>query len=469
MPGKTIFILSLLFLSFKVRSQFQATPVKDSIQSVVLGEQRDIRIILPTNYATDTAALDVWYAVDGEWDNRTTTDIFNYLVAIGFVPPVIIVRLPNRIVNGFNLRNRDLTPTRWKDVDSSGGADRFLDFIEQELMPYIRKKYRTTGEAALVGSSFGGMFAIYSMLKRPSLFRFYITGDPALHFDDNFVPQLAARTIGQIPFSNTVLNIGGRSGSSYHAMGRDMMDSILRTTAPPGLHWHSALYDNETHASSVFKSIYDGIKFAYLGYAVRNAQLQLTSGIVLKDRPIRLFIPTDYADMHYTTNGQEPTSSDPKADEFLLVSEPEKLIVKSLSPSGRHDHLLPVRLRSGDYLLPKKSVAKKMPANKLDSNFKPDGSGLMNGVVNIPNDGYYVMQLTPSTGTKLYFNDSLFVHANAAIGHARQTIILPLRKGNYWLRLEHPSKDPADPSLRFGFYASANGQDDWWRNPMVRW
>ncbi|MBO9632874.1 MAG: hypothetical protein J7578_07120 [Chitinophagaceae bacterium] len=437
--------------------------------SDALHEKREINIYVPAGYTKDTATYDVWYAVDGEWDTRLFTNIFNYVVAMGFAPPSIIVRVPNRYVNGFNLRDRDLTPTRWKDVDSSGGADQFLDFFEKELMPYIRKHYWTNGESALIGSSLGGMFAIYTLLKRPTLFHFYITADPALFFDDNFVPCLAAKTINQIQYSNTVLNIGGRSGASYHYMVRDVMDSVLRKEAPASLHWHSALYDNETHGSSVFKSTYDGIKFAYLGYAARNAQVQPTGGIVVKDRPVRLFVPTDYADMHYTSDGKEPTTMDTKVDEFLIVSEPEKIKVRSFSPSGRYDHDLPVKLRTGDYLSPKKISSKKTVLKLLDSTFRPDGSGIMNGYVSIPKDGYYVLQLTPSEGTKIVFNDSLLLQADAAMGHARQTIILPLRKGNYQLRVEHPSKNASDPALNFGFFSSVDGQDDWWKNRMIRW
>ena len=468
MPGKIKLLLVLLFLYLQSHSQF-AEPVKDSLYSNILGEERELKIVLPTAYATDTASYDVWYAVDGEWDTYLHSNIFGYLTAMGFAPPVIIVRVRNRYVNGFNLRDRDLTPTRWKDVDSSGGADRFLDYIEKELMPYVRKKFRTSGESALIGSSYGGMFTIYTMLKRPSLFRFYITADPALQFDNNFVPRLAAQTISGGRFSNTVLNIGGRSGLSYHSMGRDMMDSILQKEAPAGLHWRSALYDDETHSSSVFKSTYDGIKYAYLGYSVRNAQIQPTAGIILKDRPVRLFIPTDHADIHYSTNGNEPAKIDPKVEEFLIVSDPEKLRVKSFSPSGRYDRLMPIGLRSGDYMTAKKITVKKADLKKLDSSFRPDGTGVMNGYVSIQKDGYYVLQLTPSTGTKLFFNDSLLVNADAAMGHSRQTIILPLRKGNYLLRIDHPSKNAGDPALGFGFYSSADGQDDWWRNPVVRW
>src|SRR5690349_3620605 len=203
-------IVILTFLFSGVRAQY-AAPLKDSVYSTVLGEQRNITITLPTKYASDTAHYDVWYVLDGEWDGPLFTQIFSYMVNMQFAPPAILVAVPNRYVNGFNLRDRDLTPTKFPDVDSSGGASNYLAFFEKELLPYINKKFRTTGENGLMGGSFGGLFTIYSMLERPSLFRFYCTADPALHNDGQQIPRLAAKQLPTMHFSNTVLNIGGRS------------------------------------------------------------------------------------------------------------------------------------------------------------------------------------------------------------------------------------------------------------------
>jgi len=59
----------------------------------------------------------------------------------------------------------------------------------------------------------------------------------------------------------------------------------------------------------------------------------------------------------------------------------------------------------------------------------------------------------------LYFNDSLWISYDPSRGHARQTEILPLRKGAYSLRLEHPAREGSAP-LDFGVYYSEDGQDD---------
>jgi predicted alpha/beta superfamily hydrolase len=463
----SIVVILISFYS-GIRAQF-AVPLKDTIRSTLLREQRDIGIILPSNYATDTTHYDVWYVLDGEWNTNTFTNIFGFLVAIRFAPPAIIVSVPNRYVNGFNLRDRDLTPTPIADVDSSGGAANFLAFFEKELMPYINKKYRVSGESGLFGTSFGGLFTIYALLERPNLFRFYATGDPALHNDGQVIPRLAAQRLPRMTFSNTVLNIGGREGISYHEMARDMMDSVLKVSAPSGLHWQSMLYPNETHGSTVFKSNYDGLKYAYLGYYVRNARCYPNSGIVLKDRPIRLFVPTDNSDIRYTMDGTTPSRSSEKMDDHLLIGDPDKLKLFSFSPSGRYDREIVVGLHSGNYLQPKKPARKFKSDRQLSGTFKGNASGIMDGWVRIDKDGYYVLQLTPPAGTKLFFNDSLLLHADERTAHTRQAIILPLRSGKYALRIERPANPQNNSPLYFGMYYSENGRDDWWRNPIVKW
>ena len=59
-------------------------------------------------------------------------------------------------------RTRDLTPQTEKKEEkegSSGGADTFLKFISDELIPWVDKNYRTQSYRLLTGHSFGGLVA----------------------------------------------------------------------------------------------------------------------------------------------------------------------------------------------------------------------------------------------------------------------------------------------------------------------
>ena len=72
-----------------------------------------------------------------------------------------------------------------ESAPTSGGADHFLAFIEHELFPLVEKEYRVdTSNRGFIGSSYGGLFAAWTMVNRPELFQRYIMNSPALYWDD---------------------------------------------------------------------------------------------------------------------------------------------------------------------------------------------------------------------------------------------------------------------------------------------
>ena len=81
------------------------------------------------------------------------------------MPEVILVAVVNTD------RTRDLTPTKIADrPGETGGADRFLDFFEKELIPAIESRYRTQKFRVFAGHSLGGLFALHALFTRPELF-----------------------------------------------------------------------------------------------------------------------------------------------------------------------------------------------------------------------------------------------------------------------------------------------------------
>jgi predicted alpha/beta superfamily hydrolase len=57
-------------------------------------------------------------------------------------------------------------------------------------MPEIQRRYRTTGETALVGESLAGLFVVETLLLEPALFDTYLAFDPSLWWNNG---QLASR------------------------------------------------------------------------------------------------------------------------------------------------------------------------------------------------------------------------------------------------------------------------------------
>lgn len=81
-----------------------------------------------------------------------------------------------------------------------GGADAFLDFLAGPLRADIARRYPVDeGRQTLCGHSFGGFFALYSLLTRPAAFRRYAALSPALWWDDARLLRDAGRLIGALP------------------------------------------------------------------------------------------------------------------------------------------------------------------------------------------------------------------------------------------------------------------------------
>jgi len=66
-------------------------------------------------------------------------------------------------------------------LTSEGGADRFLDFIQNELKPLVATRYPVDHKRqALFGHSFGGLFVLHALLTRPTSFSTFIASSPSI-------------------------------------------------------------------------------------------------------------------------------------------------------------------------------------------------------------------------------------------------------------------------------------------------
>lgn len=112
----------------------------DSIYSEILDESRELWIHIPesakdgSSYKTKYPVL---YLLDGPSNFNSLTGIIQHLSGNMIVPEMIVVGIAN------TNRSLDMTPTKVEiDVMSgdsirypSGGGNKFLDFIEKELIP----------------------------------------------------------------------------------------------------------------------------------------------------------------------------------------------------------------------------------------------------------------------------------------------------------------------------------------------
>src|SRR5947207_3530163 len=125
------------------------------IQSKILKESRSLLISKPPGYDSGTDRYPVLYLLDGETHFQYTSAMANFLAVDDRVPEMLVVGIDSE---DSQHRTHDLTPPSTDETDNrfspgNGGADVFLSFIADELVPFIDKTYRTRPYRLLVGHS----------------------------------------------------------------------------------------------------------------------------------------------------------------------------------------------------------------------------------------------------------------------------------------------------------------------------
>lgn len=161
------------------------------INSAILGEKRILNIYLPEGYSkNDTARYPVIYLLDGSLNE----DYLHVIGLVAFNSYPWVARTPRSIVVGISNidRKRDFTfPTSVKSdqekYPTTGGADRFIAFIEKELQPYVQRSFKTTDSKTIIGESLGGLLAVRALFTKPTLFNRYIIISPSLWWDNGSI------------------------------------------------------------------------------------------------------------------------------------------------------------------------------------------------------------------------------------------------------------------------------------------
>ena len=257
---------------------------KFSLESKILNERRNYWVYLPESYQNKTFApkrYPVLYLLDGGVNFQWTSGVLQFMSSGGNgnfqMPEVIVVAILN------TQRTRDLTPsrsiktTRGKEepnLASSGGADKFLDFIRDELIPEVEGKFRTAPYRVLVGHSFGGLFAMNALFQRPQVFQAYISIDPSLWWNDQLLLRRAKSMLEKtndfrgsvyVTLANNYPSTEDWDADLAAKAVRDLVE-LLKTNSSDQFRIDFKHYEAENHVSVPLLSLYHGLLFVFDGY-----------------------------------------------------------------------------------------------------------------------------------------------------------------------------------------------------------
>ncbi len=255
-PGmmmKRLLLAALVLSAAPVRAQ-TAAPLTIgetfTIESSILGETRRINVYAPPGYAESPGTrVPVLYMPDGgiAEDFLHVAGLVQVSVGNGTMRPFLLVGIEN------TQRRRDMTgptgnPEDRKIAPRVGGSEAFRRFIRDELMPEVRRRYRSTDETAIVGESLAGLFVVETFFAERDLFDHYIALDPSIWWNSEDLVKRAGERLRTRSAPAASLYLASSDEPGIVAPTARLAE-VLRANPTAGLRWHYEPMPEEKHST----------------------------------------------------------------------------------------------------------------------------------------------------------------------------------------------------------------------------
>ena len=225
-------------------------------------------LYLPPNYDSSEEKYPVIYMHDaqnlfddatsfvGEWDVDGTLNALYEKTGKGFI--VVGVE------NGGEKRIEEYTPYKNEKYGGGKGAI-YIDFLVNELKPYIDKNYRTetnSENTAIIGSSLGGLISFYGGLKYPTVFGKIGALSTSFWFSSDKINDFATKN-GNQQNSKIYFLVGGKEGDTM-VPDTENMAKLLADLGFPKDHIKTKIVEEGKHTESFWKTEFlEVIEFLY--------------------------------------------------------------------------------------------------------------------------------------------------------------------------------------------------------------
>lgn len=238
------------------------------IDSKILKEQCKAFVYTPENYQSAvTERYPVVYVLDGEYYFSFTAEAAALLGQNQLAPNSIVIGVTT------NNRQRDFSPAvdsdsgQPQDLATAGGADNFLKYLNEELIPAVNAKYRTEPFRVIIGHSTGGLFAYYSLYKAPDLFQAFISIDGSTWWNKGKVGREMIDYLRRHPdYKGIIMECRKDVKIPVRFPPNMELLNYLDKQRPSGLIYTYLELPNETHGTIVFPGTYYGLKAIFANY-----------------------------------------------------------------------------------------------------------------------------------------------------------------------------------------------------------
>jgi predicted alpha/beta superfamily hydrolase len=246
--------------------------------------QYKLYVSLPRNYESRAAErFPVIYLLDADYSFAITRNLLRHFTDRGEARESIIVGIAypgaeDDVDIYHRTRTRDYTPSFTLEngygpeiQKLSGGGPAFLKVLADDILPEIDRRFRTDpAERMLVGNSFGGVFATYTLLSRPELFHNYLIVSPSLWYDSKMIFGVAQNfmaTHRSLP-AHVFYAVGSEENQPppHGSMMVDDLKSFAALMKAADLSGYEAtitVFDGETHNSVFPAALSRGLRVLY--------------------------------------------------------------------------------------------------------------------------------------------------------------------------------------------------------------
>lgn len=210
MINNNIFLVPILFLTTllftnELLSQESFPPFTIERSQVIefpsesVGKDYQLYIKLPLSYQSSDKKYPLLLLSDADYAFPLVSSLLRQLGDYGdYLEEALLVGVSYSKGDSSGVsRTRDYTPSHSPNERSghsqaarevSGGADRYTQFLANEVIPYLNKHYRINlDKKVYAGHSFGGLLGAYMLVNQPETFDYYILGSPSLWYDEKVI------------------------------------------------------------------------------------------------------------------------------------------------------------------------------------------------------------------------------------------------------------------------------------------
>jgi len=233
-----------------------------TLHSEILDSDRTLLIHLPSDYEESNSKYPIIVKLFGTYPAyfSNITSELDLLSSRGLIPECIFVGVDQH-------GHGEVIPPEVPATQYPNTGDKFLEFVSNELIPFIDGQYRTNNFRIFMGSFDCGVFGLYTLIKQPDLFNAYLINSPGRYGGSSAFLEAANEVFKTASYNNRFLHLTyAENEQEEFRQPTEKFIEFMGTNSPGGLTFSSSYlqgadYDEYTpyiYCKGSFLSLFGG-------------------------------------------------------------------------------------------------------------------------------------------------------------------------------------------------------------------